>query len=93
MDINLDHVAKLAKLRLTEAEKEMLGKQLPSLVEYVAKLQEVDTTNVDAKAYLTDATNVFRPDVPTTTDQTRDNVVNAFPRRAGDALEVPGIFS
>lgn len=93
MEINLDHVAKLAKLKLTESEKDMLGKQLPMIVTYVAKLQQVDTSNVDAKAYLTNATNVFRPDEPTTTDKTRENVVNAFPKRAGDALEVPGIFS
>jgi aspartyl-tRNA(Asn)/glutamyl-tRNA(Gln) amidotransferase subunit C len=93
MDINLDHVAKLAKLKLTDSEKEMLGRQLPQIVEYVAKLQEVDTSNVDAKAYLTDATNVFRADEPTTVQAERDAAVAAFPKSAGDALEVPGVFS
>ncbi len=92
MDINLDHIAKLAKLRLTDAEKDMLGRQLPSIVEYVAKLQEVDTSKVDPKAYLTDATNVFRSDEPTTAQAERDAAVAAFPMSAGDALEVPGIF-
>ena len=92
MDINLDHIAKLAKLRLTEAEKELLGRQLPSIVEYVAKLQEVDTSGIDPKAYLTDATNVFRSDEPTTVQAERDAAVAAFPKSAGDALEVPGIF-
>lgn len=93
MEINLDHVAKLAKLRLTDAEKEMLGRQLPSIVDYVAKLQEVDTSNIDPKAYLTDATNVFRPDEPTTAQAERDAAVAAFPKSAGDALEVPGVFN
>lgn len=92
MEINLDHVAKLAKLRLTDAEKETLGKQLPSIVDYIAKLQEVDTSNVDPKAYLTDATNVFRVDEPTTLQAARDAAVAAFPKSAGDALEVPGVF-
>ena len=93
MDINLDHIAKLAKLRLTETEKETLGRQLPFIVDYIAKLQEVDTTNIDPKAYLTDATNVFRADVPTTPQAERDAVVAAFPRSTGEALEVPGIFN
>ena len=93
MDINLDHVAKLAKLRLTPAEKETFSRQLPSIVEYVAKLQEVDTSTVDAKAYLTDATNVFRADEPTTAQSERDAAVAAFPKSAGDALQVPGVFN
>lgn len=93
MDINLDHVAKLAKLKLTAAEKETFSRQLPSIVEYVAKLQEVDTSNVDAKAYLTEATNVFRPDEPSTEPSERDAAVAAFPKSAGDALEVPGVFN
>ena len=92
MDINLDHVAKLAKLRLTESEKELLGRQLPSIIEYVAKLQEVDTSGINPRAYLTDATNVFRSDEPTTVQAERDAAVAAFPKSAGDALEVPGIF-
>lgn len=93
MDINLDHIAKLAKLRLTAAETEMLGRQLPSIVEYIAKLQEVDTKNVDPKAYLTEATNVFRADVPSTVPIERDAAVAAFPKSTGEALEVPGVFS
>lgn len=93
MEINLQHVAKLAKLRLTEAETEMLGRQLPSIVEYVARLQEVDTSQVDAKAYLTEATNVFRADEVTTVLAERDAAVAAFPKSAGEALEVPGIFN
>lgn len=93
MDINLDHVAKLAKLKLTAAEQETFGRQLPSIVDYVAKLQEVDTSNVDAKAYLTEAANVFRADVPSTEQAERDAAVAAFPKSAGDALEVPGVFN
>lgn len=93
MDINLDHVAKLAKLRLTDAEKDTLGRQLPSIVDYVAKLQEVDTSQVDPKAYLTDATNVFRADEPSTAQAERDAAVAAFPKSTSDALEVPGVFN
>mgnify|MGYP001582141907 FL=1 len=93
MDIDITRLATLAKLQLTDEEKEMLARQLPNILEYVSKLQEVDTTGVDPKAYLTDAVNVLRDDVVTSTRAERDAVVAAFPKAVGDALEVPGVFA
>ena len=92
MHIDINRIATLAKLQLTDEEKEMLERQLPAILEYVSKLQEVDTSKIDAKAYLTTAVNVFRDDVPTSTIDERDAVVKAFPASNGGALEVPGIF-
>ena len=93
MDIDIIRLATLAKLQLTEEEKEMLARQLPNILEYVSALQEVDTTGVDPKAYLTDAVNVLRDDVVTSTRAERDAVVAAFPKAIGEALEVPGVFA
>ncbi len=92
MDIDISHVAKLARLKLTEAEQKNLAEQLPGIVDYIAKLQEVNTNDIDARAYLTDATNVFREDEVTSTTAGRDAVVAGFPKKGGDALEVPGVF-
>jgi len=92
MDIDISHVAKLARLKLTEAEQKTLAEQLPGIVDYIAKLQEVDTNDVDARAYLTDATNVFREDEVVVVSGERDAVVAGFPKKGGDALEVPGVF-
>jgi len=93
MDIDINRLATLAKLQLTDDEKTMLERQLPDILEYVSKLQEVDTTGVDAKAYLTDAVNVLREDVVTSTREERDAVVAAFPKQVGGAMEVPGVFA
>lgn len=93
MQIDIVHIAKLAKLRLSSDEQELFKEQLPRILDYVNKLQEVDTSNIDPKAYLTDATNVFRPDVPNTLPENRDATVAAFPKSTGDALEVPGVFA
>lgn len=93
MDIDITRLATLAKLQLTEEEKGMLAHQLPSILEYVGRLQEVDTTGIDPKAYLTNAVNVLRDDVVTSTRAERDAVVAAFPKALGDALEVPGVFA
>lgn len=92
MDIDISHVAKLARLKLTEAEQKTLAEQLPGIVDYIAKLQEVNTNDVDARAYLTDATNVFREDEVGSTIEERNAVVGGFPKKGGDALEVPGVF-
>ena len=93
MDIDIDRLAMLAKLQLTDTEKVMLAEQLPSIIDYIGKLQEVDTSGVDPKAYLTDAVNVLRDDVVTSTRNERDAVVAAFPKSVGDAMEVPGVFA
>ena len=93
MDIDINRLATLAKLQLTDDEKAMLERQLPDILEYVSKLQEVDTSGVDAKAYLTDAVNVLREDVITSTRSERDAVVAAFPKQVGGAMEVPGVFA
>jgi aspartyl-tRNA(Asn)/glutamyl-tRNA(Gln) amidotransferase subunit C len=92
MDINLDHISKLSKLKFTEEEKAKLAAELPGIIDYIAKLQEVDTNDVDARAYLTDAVNVFRPDEPIVSPEIRQAIVEAFPVKSADALKVPGVF-
>lgn len=93
MDINVTHLAALAKLRLTKEEETMLAKDLPSILTYISKLQEVDTSGVDAKAYLTDATNVFRADEACpVAPEARKVLIDAFPEKTGDALRVPAVF-
>lgn len=93
MDIDIAHIAKLARLTLIEEEQQKLAQQLPSILAYVSKLQEVDTSHISASAYLTDAVNVFRADEPQPVDEvTRRALIDAFPVKAGDALQVPGVF-
>ena len=93
MYIDIQHIAKLARLRLTDDEEKMLAKQLPQILAYVGKLQEVDTSHIDAKAYLTDAVNVMRDDESNLTDvEHHKMLIDAFPEKAGEALQVPGVF-
>lgn len=93
MDIDINRLATLAKLQLTDEEKAMLQSQLSSIIDYIGKLAEVDTSSVDPKAYLTNAVNVLREDVITSTNDERNAVVAAFPRAVGGAMEVPGVFA
>lgn len=56
------HIARLARLHLTQSEVEKFSKDLTSILTYVDQLQKVDTENVEATAQITGLRNVFRDD-------------------------------
>lgn len=58
----IEHLAKLAKLELIQKEKEKLAHDLSSILDYVQKLNEVDTTKVEPTAYALGLKNVMRED-------------------------------
>ena len=56
------HIAKLARLKLSDSEVDKFSKELTSILQYVDMLTEVDTSHVQATAQVTGQTNVFRND-------------------------------
>jgi aspartyl-tRNA(Asn)/glutamyl-tRNA(Gln) amidotransferase subunit C len=93
MIIDINHTAKLARLQLTDEEKNKLADQLPAILEYVSRLQEVDTSKINTKAYFTDAVNVFRFDEAQPVPPAEHSaLINAFPVSAAGALQVPAVF-
>jgi len=58
----VEHVAMLCRLRLAEDEKERMAEQLSAVLDYMDKLNEVDTSQVDPMAHVLPLFNVFRPD-------------------------------
>ena len=62
---DVKHVAKLSRLELTNEELEMYSEQLSSILDFVDKLNEVDTENVEATAQVTGLKNVLRKDETT----------------------------
>lgn len=62
MKIDVAHVAKLANLPLTEEEKKKFEGQLSSILEYVNKLEEVETKEVEPTSQVTGQENVTRED-------------------------------
>ncbi len=90
---DIEHIADLARLEIEADELEMYRTQLGSILDYVAKLQAVNTDGVPELAHGAGLVNVWREDVVQTCDaDERARVIAAFPRRAGDLLEVPGVF-
>ena len=58
----VEHVAKLARLEITESEKEAFSQQLSAILTYVEQLGKVDTKGVEPTATVVGQTNVFRED-------------------------------
>ena len=65
VEIDIEHVAKLARLDLTAGEKERLKAQLGLILEHAAKVGEVATADVPPTASAIPRANVLRPDEPT----------------------------
>ena len=58
----VEHIANLARLELTEKEKEKFSTQLSSILDFVKKLQKVDLSKVEPTAQVTGLLNVTRQD-------------------------------
>lgn len=63
-NLDLDYVANLARLALTEAEKARFAEQLGDILHYVDKLKQVDVTGVEPMAHASPVFNIWEPDVP-----------------------------
>ena len=59
----VEHVALLARLKFSESEKELFTIQMNSILQYMEKLAELDTTRVEPTFHAVAQTNVFRQDI------------------------------
>jgi aspartyl-tRNA(Asn)/glutamyl-tRNA(Gln) amidotransferase subunit C len=84
-------VAHLARLQLTEAEVATMTRQLSAIVDYVDQLRQVETGGVEPMAHALALSNVFREDEPASSLPVADALANA-PRRRGDFYSVPAVL-
>jgi aspartyl-tRNA(Asn)/glutamyl-tRNA(Gln) amidotransferase subunit C len=87
---DVEHVAKLARLELTEDEKEKFTKQLGDVLKYVEQMNEVDTTGVVPMAHAFDVVNVMREDV-VVYEQTKEELMKNAPDEENGFFKVPKI--
>ncbi len=88
---DVEHVARLARLRLTEEEKEKFGRQLNQILEYVEKLNELDTENVEPASHVVPLKNVLREDEVSPSLPVEEVLSNA-PEKKGRYFKVPRII-
>ncbi|MDD3437743.1 MAG: Asp-tRNA(Asn)/Glu-tRNA(Gln) amidotransferase subunit GatC [Candidatus Gastranaerophilales bacterium] len=87
---DVEHVAKLARLALSEEEKQKFVKQLNSILEYMNELNEVDTSNVAPMEHSIKITNVMREDT-VVVDFSREELLNNAPEEEDGFFRVPKI--
>jgi aspartyl-tRNA(Asn)/glutamyl-tRNA(Gln) amidotransferase subunit C len=87
----VEHIAKLARLRLSEAEKTLFREQLSEILDYAAHLQELDTSSIPPTSSVLPPRSVLRQDVPNPGLDLDELLLNA-PDIEDEQFRVPPIF-
>lgn len=88
---DVEHVAKLARLGLTESEKDLFAHQLSSILEFADNLKKLDTANVEPSAHAIPMKNVMREDKAIPFENTADILANG-PEVEANMFKVPRIM-
>ena len=88
----IEHIAKLSKLELSEEEKELYTGQLSSVLDYVGELSEIDTENVELTANVTGLSNVWRDDTIEKSDIHYNDIAKNAPDFKDGNFVVPAVF-
>ena len=85
------HVARLARLELSEPELEKMREQLNSILTYIDRLKELDVAGVEPTSHAVPTVNVMRDDVVVPSFPREEMLANA-PDRVGEFFRVPRII-
>lgn len=85
------HIAELAQLKLREDEIEKFQKELNQILEYVDKLNEIDTSHVEPLSHPIDIFNVFRED-KINGSLSRDEALKNAPESTEEFFKVPKVI-
>jgi len=100
----VEHIAKLARIELTKKEKEKFKKELSLILDYVGKLNKVNTEKIEIAGQITGLENIVREDVAiegkgkrTSTssnkiDQIRSKILRQAPKKNENYFQVPKIL-
>ncbi len=88
---DVEHIAKLARLEFSDAEKEKLTHQLNDILRYIEKLNQLDTTKVEPLSHVIELTNVVREDT-VTPSMAREEVLQNAPSKTEKFFKVPKVI-
>ena len=87
----VEHIARLARLELTDEQKTRYRGQLEAILDYVAKLQELDTSDVPPTASGQPAETQLRADEPRP-GLSRDELLKNAPEQVDGQFKIPPVF-
>ena len=90
-DETIEYVGILAKLELSDEEKEQAKKDMGRMLDYIDKLGELDTSDVEPMSHVFPVQNVFREDVVTNGDE-REQLLSNAPQEKDGMFVVPRTF-
>ncbi|MBR1852058.1 MAG: Asp-tRNA(Asn)/Glu-tRNA(Gln) amidotransferase subunit GatC [Lachnospiraceae bacterium] len=90
-DETIEYVGILAKLELSDVEKDQAKQDMAKMLDYIDQLNELDTTGVEPMSHIFQVENVFREDVVTNGDMREDILANA-PEEKDGMFVVPQTF-
>ena len=91
---NIQHIANLARLELTEDELKIYGNQLSDVLSYIDQLQEVSVKGVEPTAQVTGLQNVFREDeVKKWNEKEREDALNQAPEIEDRQVKVKRVLA
>jgi aspartyl-tRNA(Asn)/glutamyl-tRNA(Gln) amidotransferase subunit C len=82
------HVARLARLQLTDEEVERMSAELSGILEHVERISSLDLDDVEPTAHVIELENVLRPDDPRPS-WPREKVIESAPDAADGSFRVP----
>ena len=89
----VQHIAKLARLGLTQNEVEKFQKELSSILDYIEKLKEVDISKVEPTSHSIKVENIMRGDTPEEKKlETREKLIEMAPETKEGFLKVKSIL-
>ncbi len=89
----IEQIATLARLELSEKEKKMYAEQLSVVLDYIGMLNEVNTDGVEETCQVTGLEDVTREDkVVGSSEETKQKLIRNFPDKVGKLLKVKAVF-
>lgn len=86
------HLASLSSIALSDQEIDVLAADISSILDHIATLQELDTTDVEPTYQVTDLEFVSRPDVIETSAVDREALLALAPEQANHQIKVPKVL-
>lgn len=90
-DETIEYVSILAKLELSDEERRQAGKDMGRILDYIDKMNELDTSSVEPLSHILPVQNVFREDMVTNGDGSEAALRNA-PKEKNSMFVVPKTF-
>ena len=87
----VEHIALLARLNLTQEEKERYSEQLSAILDYADSLKEVDTSGISPTSSVLSKLTVLRADI-TNSGLTREDLLRNAPEQRDNQFKVPAVL-